>query len=273
MTDSRINVRFQRPFIASACLLLFLFSVWVNEIRLCLALGMVILDGRHRLTLGLRLLWLLLGSAGVDEVGSESGVVGPFALFRGNELRLLLRGSKLRGHGALLRLPARTARSAGSRRLATWAKGRGSGLLRGRRRRKRRILPGSGGHCRLLLFLPFGLHLVLQVLHVVVGVVLQRGLRWLPFGGSLLRGRFLPRGAEKRGHDHEQRRSQIDKRLEVLLQDALGLLQKPAECGFDLGFNVRSTVVLGHGDYPLRAKLIFFLPSSTYPSSITFGMM
>ena len=195
---------------------------------------MVILD-RHRLTLGLRLLWLLLGSAGVDKVGSESGVVGPFALFRGNELRLLLRGSKLRRHGALLRLPAGPARTAGSRCLAAWAKGRGGGLLRGRRRRKRRILPGSGGHCCLLLFLAFGLHLVLQVLHVVVGVVLQRGLRWLPFRGGLLRGRFLPRGAEKRRHDHEQRRAQIDKRLEVLLQDALGLLQKPAQCRARLG--------------------------------------
>src|SRR5208282_6766487 len=110
-------------------------------------------------------------------------------------------------------------------------------------------------------------------LHVVVGVVLQRGLWWLPLRGGLLRGRFLAGRTEERRHDHEQRGSQIDERLEVLLQDALGLLQKPAQCGFDLGFNVRSTVVLGHGDYPLRAKLIFFLPSSTYPSSNTFGMM
>ena len=108
-------------------------------------------------------------------------------------------------------------------RLAAWAEGRGGGLLRGRRRGKRRILSCSGGHCRLLLFLAFGLHLVLQVLHVVVGVVLQRGLRWLPLRGSLLRGRLLARGAEERRHDHEQRRAQIDERLEVLLQDALGL--------------------------------------------------
>src|ERR1700677_3961524 len=107
---------------------------------------MVILDG-HRLTLGLRLLrllWLLFGGAGVDEVGSESGVVSPFALFRGNELRLLLRRSKLWRHGALLRLPAGPARTARSRCLAAWAKGRGGGLLRGRRRRKRRILRSGG---------------------------------------------------------------------------------------------------------------------------------
>ena len=136
----------------------------------------VILDGRH-LALLLRLLLLLLGKTGVHKVGSETGVVNPFALFRGNELRLLLRRSKLRRHGALLWLPAGPARTAGSRRLAAWAKGRGGGLLRARRRRKRRILPCSGGHRCLLLFLPFGLNLVLQVLHVVVGVVLQRGLR------------------------------------------------------------------------------------------------
>ena len=173
----------------------------------------------------------------------------------------------------MLGLPTGSAWTARSGRFAAWAEGRGGGLLRGRRRRKRWILPGSGGHCRLLFLLAFGLQLVLQVLHVVIGVVLQRGLRWLPFGGSLLRGRFLPRGTEKRCHDHQQRRAQIDERLDVLLQDALGLLQKPAQRGFDLRFGVRSTVVLGHGSYPLRVKLIFFLPSSTYPSSITFGMM
>ena len=93
LTDSRINVRFQRPFIASAGLFLFFFRLWVSEIRLRLPLGVVILGGRHRLTLGLRLLWLLLGNTGEHKIGSKSGVVGPLALFRGNELRLLLRRS------------------------------------------------------------------------------------------------------------------------------------------------------------------------------------
>jgi type I site-specific restriction-modification system R (restriction) subunit len=42
---------------------------------------------------------------------------------------------------------------------------------------------------------------------------------------------------------------------------------------FGLSGSVRSKDVLGHGSYPLRANSIFFLPSSTYPLSMTFGMM
>jgi hypothetical protein len=75
-----------------------------NGIRLCLALGMVILRGHHLALRLRRLLRLLL--LGKHRVGSETGVVNSFTLFRGNELRLLLLGSKLRRQSALLRLPA-----------------------------------------------------------------------------------------------------------------------------------------------------------------------
>jgi hypothetical protein len=40
-----------------------------------------------------------------------------------------------------------------------------------------------------------------------------------------------------------------------------------------LRFGVGSKNVGGHDGYPFRVKLIRFLPSSTYPSSMTFGIM
>ena len=237
------------------CFLLFSFGLWGDETGLCLPVGMVILGGRD---LALRLL-RLLRLFGVHKVGSETGVVDPFALLSGNELCLLLLGSELRLHSALLPLRAGPARNAGNgggagNGNAGRAKGRGSGLLRGRRRRQRRILRCCGDSCLLLLFLAFGLKLVLQVLHVVVGVVLQRRLWRLPFRSGLLRGRLLARRTEERRHDYEQCRSQIDERLEVLLQDALRLIQKAAQCWLDLRVGlwpglrvcVRSTVVLSH---------------------------
>src|ERR1035437_256731 len=112
---------------------------------------MLILGG-HDLALLLRLLLLLLGKTGVHKVGSETGVVNPFTLLRGNELCLLLRGSKLRLHGALLALRAGPARNAGSGGdagdgNAGRAEGRGGGLLRERHRRKRWILCSSGDGC------------------------------------------------------------------------------------------------------------------------------
>ena len=61
--------------------------------------------------------------------------------------------------------------------------------------------------------------LILQLLHVVIGVVLQGGLRWLPFGGGLLCRRLFSGGAEECRHNHEQCRTQINEGLEVLLQD------------------------------------------------------
>ena len=70
--------------------------------------------------------------------------------------------------------------------------GRGGGPLRGRRRRERRISIAACGHCCLLLFLAFGLKLVLQVLHVVVGVVLKVGCGGWPFAAACCAGVFLP---------------------------------------------------------------------------------
>src|SRR5580700_5530803 len=63
---------------------------------------------------------------------------------------------------------------------------RGGCSLRGRRRRKRRISHRSSGHRCLSLFLTFGLDLIFQLLHVAVGVVLQRRLRRLAFSTGLL---------------------------------------------------------------------------------------
>ena len=172
---------------------------------------MVILDGRS-LALRLRQPLRLLSKAGVHKVGSETGVVNPFSFFRGNHLRLLLLGSKLRRHGALLPLLAGPARNAGSRGNAGRAEGRGGSLLRGRRRRQRRILRCSRVvRCLLLFLLALGLKLALQVQHVVIGVVLYRRLRRLPFRGGprrLLAGR-----TEERRHNYKQCRAQIDKGL------------------------------------------------------------
>jgi hypothetical protein len=49
----------------------------------------VVILGRHDLIL-LRRLLRLFGGTGVNEVGSETGVVRPFAFFRGDQFRLLL---------------------------------------------------------------------------------------------------------------------------------------------------------------------------------------
>ena len=70
--------------------------------------------------------------------------------------------------------------------------GRGGCLLRGRRRRERGI-SAVAGHSRLLLLLvALGLKLVLQVLHVVVGVVLKLGCGGWPFAAACCVGVFLP---------------------------------------------------------------------------------
>jgi hypothetical protein len=87
------------------------------------------------------------------------------------------------------------------------------------RPRKCWICHCGGGDCRLLLLLTFGLELVLQLLHVAVGVVLQGWLRGLPFRVCLLSWRFLPGRTEQRRHYHEQCGTQINESLEVLLQD------------------------------------------------------
>src|SRR5260370_22728279 len=100
-----MNVGFERPLIAAGRLPWFSFGSWGDETGLCLPFCVVILDGRH-LALLLRLLLLLLGKTGVHKVGSETGVVNPFALLRGNDLSLSMLGSKFRLHNALLRLRA-----------------------------------------------------------------------------------------------------------------------------------------------------------------------
>ncbi len=241
----------------------------------CLPFSVVIL-GRHDLTL-LRRLLQLFGGTGVNEVGSETGVVRPFAFFRGDQFRLLLYGSKLHLHVALLQLWAGPARNTGNGK-AGRAVGRGGGLLRGRRRRKRRICHRSSGHSCLLFFLAFGLKLVLQLLHVAVGVVLQCWLRGLPLGRALsCRCLLVAGGTEECRHNHQQCRTQINEGLEVFLQDAFWQRQVAAQCWLcwwaGVCLCVRSKVVVGHHSYPFRVKLIRFLPSSTYPSSMTFGMM
>src|SRR5208282_384964 len=82
---------------------------------------------------------------------------------------------------------------------------------------------------------------------------------------------------EERCLNHEQCRSQINEGLEVFLQDSFWQSQIAAQRGFGLRLGVRvcagSKDVFGHGGYPLRVNSIFFLPSSTYPLSMTFGMM
>ena len=121
--------------------------------------------------------------------------------FAASQLCLLLHRRELHLHVALLRLRAGLARNTGHGN-AGRSIGRGCGPLLGRRRRERRISHRSTGHCCLLLFLTFGLKLVLQLLHVAVGVVLQGWLRWLAFRAGLLRGGLLAGRTEERRHNH-----------------------------------------------------------------------
>ena len=140
-------------------------------------------------------------------------------------------------------------------------------MRRGGRREGRIASRGSNKSRLLLLLLALGLKLVLQVLHIVVCVVLQRGLGRLTFLGGLLRRRLLAGRAEDCRHDHEQRRAKIDKGLEVLLQHALGLIGRMPQLRLKLRPSVRiwlrSKNVLGHDSYPFRVKSMRFLPSST----------
>ena len=155
--------------------------------------------GGHRLAL--LLLLRRIGRAGVHKIGSETGIVSPFAFFRSDQLCLLLHRRELHLHVALLRLRAGLARNTGHAK-AGRPIGRGCGSLLGRRRRKRRISQCGSGHCCLLFFLTFGLKLVLQLLHIAVGVVLQGWLRWLAFRAGLLRGGLLAGRTEERRHNH-----------------------------------------------------------------------
>src|SRR6202034_4571904 len=110
-------------------------------------------------------------------------------------------------------------------------------------------------------------------LYVAVGVVLHGWLRGLPCRAGLLRGRLLARRTEERRHNHEQCRTQINERLEVLLQDAFGQFQVASQRWLGLRLCVGSKGVFDHEGDPLRVNSIRFLPSSTYPLSMIFGMM
>src|SRR5260370_13173150 len=89
--------------------------------------------------------------------------------------------------------------------------------------------------------------------------------------------RFLAGRPEECRHNHEQRCTEINEGLEVFLQDAFWQLQVVAQrwLRFRVGlrFGVGSKDVFGHGGYPLRVDSIFFLPSSTYPLPLIFGVM
>src|SRR5260370_8697522 len=85
----------------------FSWSLWRDETAVCLPFGRVIRGGHH-----LALLLRLLGSTGVDKIGSETGVVRPFAFFCGNELCLLLYGRELHLYFAIALLRAGPAPAA-----------------------------------------------------------------------------------------------------------------------------------------------------------------
>lgn len=93
----------------------------------------------------------------------------------------------------------------------------------------------------------------------------KRGLRRLPLAGSLLCGRLLPGGAEKRRHNYQEHRTQIYEGLEILLQNALWQVEVAPQCRLRLhGFRlVGGSESIGHGRYPLRVNSIRFFPSST----------
>ncbi|MEI9979990.1 MAG: hypothetical protein WDN23_13515 [Edaphobacter sp.] len=210
----------------------------------------------------------------IHKIGGKAGLVGSFALFRGELLRLLLFGRELRLRVARLTI-AGLSQWAGLTRHALAGRGERteSGLLRERCGTKRGI-SGSGGDSRLLLLLQtLGLELVLQVLHVVVGVVLNHGLWRLILASGLLSRRLLA-GRTKDGRDnHQQGRAEIHEGLEVLLQYALRLDVRMPQLRLGLRLYWRNDIVFGHDAYPFRVKSIRFLPSSTYPLSMTFGMM
>ena len=179
-------------------------------------------------------------------------------------------------HGALLRLPAGPARTARKlARLAARAIGRGGGLLRGRRRRKRRILPGSGGHCRLLLFLrarpeagsssPARCCRCCPATSAAVAD---------PFAAACCAGVFLPVELKSAATITSNAAPRYTNILRFFCSTPLGsLLRAPRAPARSAGRREKYDVVLGHGGYPFRVNSIRFLPSSTYPSSMTFGMM
>jgi len=68
-------------------------------------------------------------------------------------------------------------------------------------------------------------------------------------------------------------RPQINEGLQVLLQDTFWQFQVAAQRWLGLRLCMGSEDVLGHDGDPLRVNSIFFLPSSTYPLSMIFGMM
>jgi hypothetical protein len=177
-----------------------------------------------------RLLLRLVGSARVHEVGSETRFIGALALLCSKLLRLLLLrrelGLPIWLPVSRLRLWAGLARHTGGSK-SVRSIGCSGSLLRERCMREPRISRERGicgGERRLLLlFLAFGLKLVLQVLHVVVRIVLEHRLWRLPLRRLLCR-RFLPGGAEDRRNDHQERRSEIYEGLEVLFENPLWLV-------------------------------------------------
>ena len=93
--------------------------------------------------------------------------------------------------------------------------GRRDGLLR----------PGSccGSELSVLLLLQLvGRKLPLERVHIVRGIVLNIGLRWIVFGCLRRRGHLLP-GADERRQEKQADRAHIEHRLEVLLQHAFRL--------------------------------------------------
>jgi hypothetical protein len=57
------------------------------------------------------------------------------------------------------------------------------------------------------------------------------------------------------------------------VQDSLRIDCRSAQLWLWKSFRRWNKVVLCHGGHPFRVKSIRFFPSSTYPESITFGMM
>src|SRR5260370_31489530 len=173
-----------------------------------------------RLLLGWR-----IGGPGKCKIRGEAGVEGEFAFFGGVLLSLLLFGTKL-----FLPLPRVSAGlSAGlSWHTRHWLPRRaiacGSRALRGSCHSHSRII-GRGLLCRSLVRFLLSLcsKLVLEVLNVVVGVVLHRGLRWLVLRGSVLRRSRLRVRTENRRKDDESGCSQVHHGLHILLQIDYGI--------------------------------------------------
>ena len=103
----------------------------------------------------------------------------------------------------------------------------------------------------------FSEQLVFEVLHIVGRVVLNERL-WWRLGWR--RSRALAGGAEDRGCDHQHGNADVDEDLEVPLQNPLRLRL------------VADEFLVCHDAYPFRVNSMRFLPSSTYPLSMTFGI-